>query len=404
MQLPFQRHKRTIISLTEVLPLISNLDDNGRTSDPAILCGLSTLCCETRNRSALQCTERQGKALCPPYITVSFGLEISFLYFFLDDSNILFILYLIFQLPFEQLVHINSTPSFAVPILTPKKNCTEPGRAAFIGTRIIFRQVSPESEAIYDLIIALYHSCNGNWKQLQERTGVTDQDLLSFQEYATQFLYNAGNYKGFGDSKFIPRLSPTALQALVSTTPKVKQLLESIGGSEGGIFANTGQPGLMHLGFPDRGHLSEYYPVSPNITKREIEYLGDFLAGKGLLPENTRLRKLESGDFEVLVAAGVQNPPRDSSDVRGETSWQLEGELKGKKLQIVYGDYQEEMAKIALHMKKAGLAAANEVQKQMMEEYTKSFSTGSLLAFKESQKHWVKDIGTVPRSIVYETD
>lgn len=34
-------------------------------------------------------------------------------------------------------------------------------RAALSGTRINLRQVSPESEAIYDFIITLHKSCNG---------------------------------------------------------------------------------------------------------------------------------------------------------------------------------------------------------------------------------------------------
>ena len=35
-------------------------------------------------------------------------------------------------------------------------------RAAFAGTRIVFRQVSPESEPLYDFIIAVHNHCQGN--------------------------------------------------------------------------------------------------------------------------------------------------------------------------------------------------------------------------------------------------
>ena len=61
-------------------------------------------------------------------------------------------------------------------------------------------------------------------------------------------------------------------------------------------------------------------------------------------------------------------------------------------------DYKEELSKIALHIKQAGLQSANETQKRMMDEYAKSFGTGSLKAFKESQKLWVKDIGPTVES------
>jgi len=40
-------------------------------------------------------------------------------------------------------------------------------RAALAGTRINLRQVSAESEAIYDFIIELHKSSNGRWQQIK---------------------------------------------------------------------------------------------------------------------------------------------------------------------------------------------------------------------------------------------
>ena len=267
-------------------------------------------------------------------------------------------------------------------------------RASFSGTRIILRQVSPESEPIYDLIIALYEGCSGDWKELQKQAGISDDDLKHFLEYAVQFLGNNGNYKGFGDSKFVPRLSTSAFEALVSTTRQAKAIFDGLGGKDGAIFADTKNPKIMHLGFPDQGHLSTYYPDSPDITQEEIEAIGEFIAEKEILPENTRLKKLKSGGFELLVASSIESPPANDIDsINGETTFDLDGRLKGKTLKVVFGDYKEEMAKVALHIKKAGLNSANDNQKAMMDYYAKSFGTGSLKAFKESQKLWVKDLG-----------
>ena len=70
----------------------------------------------------------------------------------------------------------------------------------------------------------------------------------------------------------------------------------------------------------------------------------------------------------------------------------------GKTITLVFGDHREQMAKIALHMKQAGKHAANPGQISMMDEYAKSFGTGSLQAFLESQKLWVKDIGPAVES------
>lgn len=68
------------------------------------------------------------------------------------------------------------------------------GRAAWLGTRIILRQVSSESEPIFDFIIQLYHSCDGNWEELSDRLGIPDNDLMSFLDFAAMFLGNIGNY------------------------------------------------------------------------------------------------------------------------------------------------------------------------------------------------------------------
>lgn len=271
-------------------------------------------------------------------------------------------------------------------------------RASFFGTRIILRQVSPESEPIYDFILTLYHHCNGNWAKLQKETGVNDDHLNDFLNYAAQFLGNIGNYKGYGDSKFVPRCPPRVLDAMASVSPEAKKLLEKSHTEGGGIYANVEKESLMHLGFPNHGHMSAYYPDSPGITKKEIDFIGEFLAEKNILPENTRIRKSVDGNFEVLIASALRNPPAEGSDAGSESSWMLPAPLEAKKLELRFGDHIEEMAKVLFHMKKAGLHVANDTQKKMIGEYAKSFGTGSLNAFKESQKYWVKDLGPAVES------
>ena len=207
----------------------------------------------------------------------------------------------------------------------------------------------------------------------------------------------SGNYKGFGDSKFVPRLSPEAFEKLVSQDDKAKALFESTGGKNGGIFASS-NPGLMHLGFPDSGHLSTYYPDSPTITKSEIEIISTIMAEYKILPENTRLKKLRNGDFELLIASGISNPPeKDINATNGQTQFHVPisdpNPERASTLHLVYGDHKEEMAKSALAIKKAAHYTANDTQKSMLDAYALSFGTGSLNAFRSAQTHWVKDLG-----------
>lgn len=152
----------------------------------------------------------------------------------------------------------------------------------------------------------------------------------------------------------------------------------------------------MHLGYPDQGHLSTYYPDSPDITKEEITIISDFLESKKLLPENTRIRKTQAG-YEVLIASELKHPSGSQLDVP-ETEWELEGKLKGKKLVLAFGDYHKEMEVIADNLEIAEKYASNETEKEMLKEYVKSFRTGSLQAFKQSQRYWIRDKGPMVES------
>ncbi|TVY26519.1 putative dipeptidyl peptidase [Lachnellula hyalina] len=268
-------------------------------------------------------------------------------------------------------------------------------RAAFTGTRITLRQVSPESESIFDFIIELYKSSNGDWKAIQQKAGINDEDLQFFLQYATQFLGNCGNYKGFGDSKFVPRCEERVFDALAAISPKASSHYKA---TNGAIFSNNNS-GIMHLGFPDEGHMTTYYPDSKGITKADINAVSEFLEKKGLLPENTRLRKYADGNFDLLIASAVTEVPPEGGDIGKETEFEIDtGSLKGHKLKLVYGDYSKEMGIIAGYHKKAAENAENDNQNKMQLAYAESFQTGSLKAFKDAQRYWIRDKGPMVES------
>ncbi|KAK1730790.1 hypothetical protein CaCOL14_002881 [Colletotrichum acutatum] len=268
-------------------------------------------------------------------------------------------------------------------------------KASFAGTRIVLRQLSPESEPIYDFIIALHKSSGGDWNSLAKKAGVDESQLTHFLEYAAQFLGNNGNYKSFGDAKFIPRADEKTFAALAATSPEAERFYNA---TNGAIFSSDKQA-LMHLGFPDKGHMTTYYPDSPHITQEEIEAVSAWMEKKGLLPENNRLRKTKEGTFEILIASAVTSVPAEGGDIGKETEFQVEdGLLKGKTIKLVYGDYAAEMKAIAEYITKAQENSDNENQAKMHEAYAKSFSSGSLLAFKDSQRFWIRDKGPMVES------
>ncbi|KAL7944841.1 hypothetical protein V8C42DRAFT_345281 [Trichoderma barbatum] len=113
-------------------------------------------------------------------------------------------------------------------------------RGAWHGSRIIMRQVSPESPDIFDFIMNLYHACDGKWNTLVAQCNITPEELTSFLEYAAMFLCNLGNF------------------------------------------------------------YSGYYPTEEPITRDEIAKVSEILNKKSTGPENTRIRKMLKDGKPVL--------------------------------------------------------------------------------------------------------
>lgn len=220
---------------------------------------------------------------------------------------------------------------------------------------------------------------------MASKAGISRENLDHFLDYSAQLLGNTGNFKSFGDSKFVPRIPAKQLLALASTSPEAATLYELI---KDDLYESS--TARMHLGYPGEGHVSTYYPDSPDITRDEIEYTSNFLKERQLMPENTRLRKTSSGDYDVLIASAVTDPAIHDTK---ETEWTLEGPLNGKKLRLVYGDHKTEMAKISRNLTEAKKYALNDEEAAMQADYVNAFHDGSMLAHMDSQRHWIRDKG-----------
>lgn len=256
-------------------------------------------------------------------------------------------------------------------------------RASHFGTRVVLRQVSPESESIYDLILNIHGGLQGDYKNLKN---VDPEDIQCYLEYAAQFLSNLGNYKSFGDVKFIPRLSPESFKAIVAQVNdgEFLKLYESI---EKPLYSTVPEEANL-LGYPDKGHVSAYY--KGDITKTEIDTVFSVMADMGVLPENTRLFK-EGKTFKLMIASA--NTSAVSTDKYKLPKDPVELPNNMGTLEFVYGDHSKEFENIVKEMKAALRYVANDTQAAMLEAYIASFETGSMEAHKDSQKFWVKDIG-----------
>lgn len=108
----------------------------------------------------------------------------------------------------------------------------------------------------------LYKTFNGDWNAMQEKAGISPQDFQHFLEYSAQFLGNNGNYKGFGDTKFIPRCHENAFDALASTSPKVSEYYKA---TKGAIYLSN-DSGIMHFGYPEDGTSKLLFSQMPLTT------------------------------------------------------------------------------------------------------------------------------------------
>ncbi|KAI6351049.1 hypothetical protein MCOR25_010192 [Pyricularia grisea] len=253
-------------------------------------------------------------------------------------------------------------------------------RAAWHGTRIILRQVSPESPSIFDFILELHNSCTGNWSSL---TGpdVSEENLRGFLVYSATFLSNVGNYFGSGDQKFVPAVDSLTLKNLASRSSKLSELYSQIKDS-----INARPP--FSLGYPAVSTQSSYYPDSPSITEEEIKVVSRALEQNSVFLENTRLLKAANAvDYELLVASvsgdAEGNPPAQRKFALGEDQ---QGVVK-----LVHGDHSADLELVCAELSLASKYAANDAQREFLALYIKSFRTGDLEAYRQSQRIWVRD-------------
>lgn len=96
---------------------------------------------------------------------------------------------------------------------------------------------------------------------------------------------------------------------------------------------------------------------------------------------NTRAYKHEDGTFEITVGAVNEG--------------QKTHIFKDKTIKVTYGEFKSFLEELVFWLEKAIPYCANDLQKEMVELYIKSYKTGSIDNHKDSQRKWIKDKGPV---------
>ncbi|KAF4546387.1 Dipeptidyl peptidase iii [Lasiodiplodia theobromae] len=267
-------------------------------------------------------------------------------------------------------------------------------QAAHHGARIIMNQVSPESEAIFDLIAALANFCGGDWESLAVSAGLGEAALKPFLEYASTFLDSVGNYRGYGDTKILPRIATRDFEQLCSVSERTQELFCQL---KDAIYG----PIPSRLGFPSDNAMSAFYPDSPSITENEIKTVQEALLGQGMSLQNTRLKKLSGTNggavFEVLVASVNKTSPEGTTTV-------LSLPDRVGTIHLVYGDYSVHLKKVCDSLELAKQHATDGLQREYLEHSILSFQTGSIESHKEASIRWVQNSSPTVETIIGFTE
>ncbi|GCC18458.1 hypothetical protein chiPu_0022092, partial [Chiloscyllium punctatum] len=131
----------------------------------------------------------------------------------------------------------------------------------------------------------------------------------AFLVYAAGVYSNMGNYKSFGDTKFVPNLPQEKLKALVWHSAAYKQNpgeIECLWRVCGQLMFSLDDR-QKQLGLGEKG-ITTYF--SGNCALKDAELAQKFLDSKDISAYNTRLFKTEGADgklhYEVRLASVIK--------------------------------------------------------------------------------------------------
>uniref|UniRef100_A0A3Q1GZG7 Dipeptidyl peptidase 3 n=1 Tax=Acanthochromis polyacanthus TaxID=80966 RepID=A0A3Q1GZG7_9TELE len=234
-------------------------------------------------------------------------------------------------------------------------------RAAWYGGLAVLLQTSPESANIFVLLQRIFRKQTpAQLEQVATAAGLSSEEYQAFLVYAAGLYANMGNYKSFGDTKFIPNLPKDKLKALVWASQAFQEQpseTEALWDSCSGLLYSL-EDRQKQLGLGNKG-ITTYF--SGNCCLEDAELAQKFL---------------------------------DSKSCCGSFSFE------DKEFTVKRGDYGPLMEKVCHYLQQAQAYAANENQRKMLEEYQRSFTLGSVDAHKEGSRYWIKDKGPIVESYI----
>jgi dipeptidyl-peptidase III len=198
-----------------------------------------------------------------------------------------------------------------------KMYCYYLHKACWTGKRVCPFERSYESPALFILLKILFTQ---DMKELKEtcmtKAGLSEEEWNQLIVYSAAVFNNAGNYKSFGDTKFVPQLEESKFLACLTNCQNYelyKEVVDTIWERISKEVYTEEEP-YYKIGFHGEGESSSYY--SSNISKQEAELMDRWLREQTELkhiigPINTRVIKHDDGAFELLVHSTTRRHHED---------------------------------------------------------------------------------------------
>ncbi|XP_014677265.1 PREDICTED: dipeptidyl peptidase 3-like [Priapulus caudatus] len=278
-------------------------------------------------------------------------------------------------------------------------------KAAWHGGLVVLFQTSPESPIIFVLLQKLFRAQPlDELKKLAlgPACGFNQDEWQALLVYTSGLYANMGNYKGFGDTKFVPGTPQDKLKTLIWKSAayiSCPEMIENLWSWCGKRMYSLAEKELQ-LGLGDEGTTTYF---SANCTMEDAKLVQKFLDAKAISPYNSRVFKtINDGKPHYDVRLASVNTPDlvEQSETADRVNHLGASEFEGTSFSVSCGDYSALMAYVATNLKKAKDHAANETEEAMLQSYIDSFTTSSLQAHKDGSRLWIKDKGPIVETYI----
>ncbi|XP_028036421.1 dipeptidyl peptidase 3 [Bombyx mandarina] len=297
-----------------------------------------------------------------------------------------------FLLPNNQrFVELDSSQAFDNLTTNEKLYAHYLSQAAWNGGLIVLVQTSPESPKIFSLLHRVFVAEPlENLKQSALKSGVSEDEFQAFLVYAGGLFANSGNYKGFGDTKFIPNLPAESLELIIKASKAYEKdnthILKLWQNTKNAIYGLA--PRLTSLGLANKG-VTTYF--SSNCTEEDSNLVNDWMKTKLIEAYICRTFKTVADDglpLYTIHLASVETSSKPPLTMDKES-------YKGAYFQVTRGDYSPLLKIVNEHLTTAQDYATNDNEKNMLLHYVKSFKEGDLSEHKEGSRFWIRDKGPI---------